>query len=156
MQHKKRYVVIYGGPAHLHMALSMFHPFKLKVLCLCFSNLASLHSVGLSFRSELKNAKSDTKKHQPWGLTWEHLISSFGNTHYDHVVSPVSPNTSYFLFCSNLDLYIISDTLDTKHKMFLKDVFRKFTKFCILCDRRADHQLTPAANDSLCLPQKRV
>lgn len=51
MQQQVRYVVICGSPAYLDMSLSMFHvtrhPFKLKVLCLCLSDVASLHSVGL-------------------------------------------------------------------------------------------------------------
>lgn len=74
------------------------HPFKLKVLCPCFSDVASLHSVGLvrelfgPLDLNLQVAESNTKtlhtkKHQTQGSTLELLISSFGNTQYDHMTS---------------------------------------------------------------------
>lgn len=101
-QQQIRYAVICGSPAYLDMSLSMFHvtqhSFKLKVLCLCLSDVASLHSIGLvrelfwPLDRNLKVAESNTKtlhtkKHQPQGSTLECLISSFGNPHYDHMTS---------------------------------------------------------------------
>jgi len=120
MQQQIKYAVICVNPAYLDMSLSMFHvmqhPFKSKALCLCFSDVANLHSVGLvrepfwplelNFKVAASNTKTlHTKKHQPQGSTLEFLISSFGNTHYDHRTSEIcSKNTSYFLFCSNLEI----------------------------------------------------
>lgn len=99
----------------LSMFLGIHYPSKMNVLCLCFSDIASLHSVGL-VRELLwplyLNYILHTKKHQAQGsalvnFTVYTMITNLMYSPYFFI--PINKkggfiHTPYFLSCRNLGI----------------------------------------------------